>query len=143
MKIFPNDFIIFSDLSTHLEKLKKCFLKCREYGISLNPNKCAFMVCSKTILGFIVSKEGKTPDPKKIKVVVKMSVPTTPQEIQVFNGMAQFYKCFIKKFAFVMTPITILFIKPKVFKWLNVKPLERISKTGTFKLLYLSVLIGN
>jgi hypothetical protein len=35
MKIFLNDFTIFSDMSTHLEKLKKCFLKCREYGISL------------------------------------------------------------------------------------------------------------
>jgi hypothetical protein len=59
MKIFLDDFIIFSDLSIHLKKLKKWFLKCREYGISLNLDKCAFMVCSGIILGFIVSKEGK------------------------------------------------------------------------------------
>ncbi len=91
MKIFPNDFTIFSDLSIHLEKLKKRFLRCREYGISLNPKKCAFMVCSKIILGFIVSKEGNTPDPKKIKDVVKMPMPKTTRKIQVFNGMAQFY----------------------------------------------------
>jgi hypothetical protein len=64
------------------------FLKCKEYGISLNLKKCAFMVCSKTILRFIVSKEGKTPDHKKIKALVKMLIPKTPQEIQVFNGMA-------------------------------------------------------
>ncbi len=37
MKIFLDDFTIFSDLPTHLEKLKKCFLKCREFGMSLNP----------------------------------------------------------------------------------------------------------
>jgi hypothetical protein len=72
MKIFLDDFTIFSDLSFHLEKLRKCFLKCKEYGSSFNPNKCAFMVCSGTIVGFIVSKEGKTLDPKKIKVLVKM-----------------------------------------------------------------------
>jgi len=71
-----------------LEKLKKCFLKCKKYGISLNPKKCAFMVCSKTILGFIVSKEGKTHNPKKREVLVKMQIPKTPQAIQVFNGMA-------------------------------------------------------
>jgi hypothetical protein len=88
MKIFLDDFIIFSDLSTHLEKFKKCFLKCKEYGISLNPKKCAFMVCPRTILGFIVSKEGQTFDPKKIEALVKMPMPKTPQEIQVFNGMA-------------------------------------------------------
>jgi hypothetical protein len=92
MKIFLNDFTIFSDLSTHLEKFKKHFLKCKEYGISLNPKKCAFMVCFGTILGFIVSKKGKTHDPKTIKALVKMPVPKTPQEIQVFNGMAKFYK---------------------------------------------------
>jgi hypothetical protein len=44
MKIFLDDFTIFSDLSTHLKKFKKCFLKWREFDISLNPNKCAFMV---------------------------------------------------------------------------------------------------
>ncbi len=81
MKIFLDDFIVFSDLSTHFEKLKNCFLKYREYGISLNPEKCAFMVYFGTILGFIVSKDGKTHDPKKIKVIVKMPVPKTPQEI--------------------------------------------------------------
>jgi hypothetical protein len=36
-------------------------------------------------------KEGKTPNPKKIKAMVKMLIPKTPQKIKVFNGMAQFY----------------------------------------------------
>jgi hypothetical protein len=54
MEIFLDDFTIFSDLSTHLEKFQKCFLKCKEFGINLNPNKCVFMVFLRTILGFIV-----------------------------------------------------------------------------------------
>ncbi len=54
----------------------------------MNPKKCAFMVCFGTILGFVISKEGKTLDPKKIEALVKMAVPKTPQEIQIFNGMA-------------------------------------------------------
>ncbi len=53
----------------------------RVYGINLNPDKCAFMVCSGTILEFIVSKEGKTPNPKKIQALVKMLVPKTSHEI--------------------------------------------------------------
>jgi hypothetical protein len=67
MKIFLNDFIVFNDMSTHLEKMKKCFLKCRKFGISLNPDKCAFMVFLRTILGFIVSKKGTIMDPKRLK----------------------------------------------------------------------------
>jgi len=59
MKIFLDDFTMYNDMDSHLQKLKLCFQKCKEYGISLNPNKCAFMVFSRMILGFIVSKEGK------------------------------------------------------------------------------------
>jgi hypothetical protein len=66
MKIFPNDFIVYNDMDTHLQKLKMCFHKCRKFEINLNPNKCAFMVFSRMILGFIVSKESKLPHPKKI-----------------------------------------------------------------------------
>jgi hypothetical protein len=46
-----------------------------------------------------------------------MPVPTNLQQIQVFNGMAQFYKCFIKNFAFIMAPITKLMWKIETFIW--------------------------
>jgi hypothetical protein len=62
-KIVLDDFIVYSDMESHIQKLKLCFQKCREYGISLNLDKCAFMVFSRMILGFIISKEGKLPNP--------------------------------------------------------------------------------
>jgi hypothetical protein len=33
----------------------------------MNLDKCEFMVCSRTIIGFIHSKEGNTPNPKENK----------------------------------------------------------------------------
>jgi hypothetical protein len=56
-------------------------------------------------------------DPKKVKRLVDMLVTITPNEIQVFNGMAQFYKCFIKNFALIMSPITKVLKKCEVFEW--------------------------
>jgi hypothetical protein len=35
----------------------------------------------------------------------------------MFNGMAQFNKCFIETFTFIMAPITKLFRKIEVFEW--------------------------
>ncbi len=70
MKIFPNDFIVYSDTDTHLQKIKMCFHKCKKFEINLNPNKCAFMVFSRMMLGFIFSKESKLLDPKKIQAIV-------------------------------------------------------------------------
>jgi hypothetical protein len=86
MKIFLDDFIVYSDMQSQLQKLKLCFRKCRKYGINLNPNKCAFMVFSGIILGFILSKEGKLLDPKKIQAIVNMPPHKNPQKIQIFNG---------------------------------------------------------
>jgi hypothetical protein len=40
------------------------------------------------ILGYIVFKEGKLLDLKKIIAIVDMLEPKTPKDIQVFNGMA-------------------------------------------------------
>jgi len=79
MKIFLDDFIIYSDMENHLMKLKLCFQKCKEYRISLNPKKCAFIVFLRLILGFIVSKEGKILYPKNVQVIVDMPIPTNPQ----------------------------------------------------------------
>jgi hypothetical protein len=61
-----------------VQKLRVYFQKCKEYGNSLNPNKCAFMVYLGMILGFIISKEGKLPNPKKIQVIVNMQPPKNP-----------------------------------------------------------------
>jgi len=44
-----------------------------------------------------------------------MPPPKNPQQIQVFNGMAQFYKCFIKKFVVIMAPIIKLTRKIEAF----------------------------
>jgi len=93
-------------METRLQNLILCFQKCKEYRNNLNPKKCVFIVFSRMILGYIISKEGKLPDPKKIQVIVNMVVSHNSLQIQVFNGMTQFYRCFIKNFATIMVPIT-------------------------------------
>jgi hypothetical protein len=115
MKIFMDDFIVYSDIESHLQKLRLCFQKCKEYGNNLNLDKCAFMVFLGMILGFIISKEGKLSYPKKIHVIVNMPPPKIPQQIEIFNGMAQFYKCFIKTFVAIMAPIMKLTRKIETF----------------------------
>ncbi len=75
IKIFLDDFMVYNDMETHLQKLKLCFQKCKAYNISWNLEKCVFMVFFGVILGFIVSKEGKLPYLKKIQVIVNMHVP--------------------------------------------------------------------
>ncbi len=88
MKIFLIDFMVYQH-GESFAKAQIMFSKnYKEYGISLNLNNCAFMVFSWMILGFIISKEGKLLDPKKVQVIINMPPPKNPQQIQVSNGMA-------------------------------------------------------
>jgi hypothetical protein len=59
MKIFLDHFIVYNDVGTNMSKLMLGFLKCKEYGIKFNLEKCVFMVFLGMILGFIVFNEGK------------------------------------------------------------------------------------
>lgn len=65
-------------MDTHMDKLRLCYQKCKFFGVSMNLDKCVFMVFSKMILRFTVSKEGKLLDPKKIQAIVQMPIPINP-----------------------------------------------------------------
>jgi hypothetical protein len=80
MKLFLDDFIVFSTMDMHFNKLGLCFLKFQEYEINLNP-KNVFLWFSRLILRFIISKEGKLPYPKKIQLILNMLIPTTLAQI--------------------------------------------------------------
>jgi hypothetical protein len=47
-----------------------------------------FWVFSNVIFDYIVCKEGKLQDPKKIITIVNMPKPKPPKDIQVFHSMA-------------------------------------------------------
>jgi hypothetical protein len=47
-----------------------------------------FLAFFGVILGYIVFKEGKLLNLKKVAIIINMSELKTPRDIQVFNGMA-------------------------------------------------------
>ena len=53
----------------HLQYLRKVFLKCRRYGISLNPKKSQFALSEGKLLGRIVSAEGVKIDPTRVEAI--------------------------------------------------------------------------
>ena len=76
MKVFLDDFAVYSRRTDHFEHLQLCLEKCRQGRLSLNPIKCAFGVTSRTLLGHIVSREGFVVDPDKVKAIIEAPPPT-------------------------------------------------------------------
>ena len=56
--IYMDDVTIFSGSNDeHLEHLQKAFEKCKNFGLSLNPNKFVFSLEEGKLLGHTVSKQ--------------------------------------------------------------------------------------
>jgi hypothetical protein len=89
-----------------LQHLRKAFLKCRRYGISLNPKKSNFELKEEKLLGHIVSADGVRIDPKRVEVVKKLSLPRSKKDIHSFLGTINFVRRFIENFTELTKHIT-------------------------------------
>jgi hypothetical protein len=79
--------------------LKKTFLKCQRYGISLNPKRSNFALKEGKLLGHIVSANGVRIDPKRVEAIKSLSLPRSKKDIQSFLGTINFIRRFIANFA--------------------------------------------
>ena len=55
--VYMDDITVYSRWSKdHVRNLERVFIKCRKYGISLNPRKSNFALEERKLLGHIISK---------------------------------------------------------------------------------------
>jgi hypothetical protein len=111
MEIFLDDFCVFSKKKNHFKCLGKCMKQCKEFGISLNSDKCQFGMPFGRLLGHVVSRTGISTDPDKIRVIVQLPIPTTVSKVRAFLGHASYYRRFIHLFAVICNPLTNLLKK--------------------------------
>jgi hypothetical protein len=109
---YLDDITVFSHShEDHLQHLRKTFLKCRKYGISLNPKKSLFALREGRLLGHIVSADGVKIDPARIEAIQKLSLPRSKKDIQSFLGTINFIRRFITNFAELTKHITCMLRK--------------------------------
>jgi hypothetical protein len=65
----------------------------------------------------VVSPEGITVDPSKVKEVLDGKPPMSVFEVQSFLGLASYYRWFIPKFLKIMKPITEMLKKVNKYVW--------------------------
>ena len=105
--IFLDDLTVYSNShEEHLQHLRKVFLKCRQFGISINPKKSQFDLREGKLLGHIVSAKGVKIDPVRVEVIQKLSIPRSKKDIQSFLGKINFVRKFIPNFSELVKHIT-------------------------------------
>jgi hypothetical protein len=80
--IYMDDITIFSRSDKeHFCHLRKAFLKCRRFGLSLNPKKSLVSMKEGNFLGHIVSIEGVRIDPSRVEAIKMLSLPRSKKEV--------------------------------------------------------------
>ncbi|KAF8051102.1 hypothetical protein N665_1797s0001 [Sinapis alba] len=80
-------------------------------------SKCSFWQKSVGFLGHIVSDQGVSVDPEKIKAIQGWPRPKNATEVRSFLGLAGYYRKFFKGFASLAQPMTQLTSKDVKFVW--------------------------
>jgi hypothetical protein len=116
--IYLDDITVFSRSDKeHCHHLKKVFLKCRRFGLSLNPKKYLFAMQEGKLLGHIVSAEGVKIDPRRVEAIQSLYFPRSRKEVQYFLGKINFLRRFISNFVELVKYITTMLRKGNEVKW--------------------------
>jgi thymidylate kinase len=120
--VFLDDVVIFSsDWSSHLSHLKLFFAALREANLKLAPSKSHFATSCCTFLGFKVSSDGLSCDPRLIEAIAARPAPylskNPKKAVLSFLGLCGFYRRFVKNYAAIAEPLTRLTAKNQPFVW--------------------------
>jgi hypothetical protein len=109
VEVYIDDIIIKSaGLGYHLADLHLAFEKMCQYGLKMNPLKCAFGVSTGKFLGFIIHEHVIEIDPKRVESMKKVKGPTCKRELHSFLSKVNYLRRFISNLsgrARAFTPI--------------------------------------
>ena len=115
---YLDDIIIYSSTpKEHLEHIRTVFEKLRDAKLSMKLSKCHFFAKEIQYLGHILGKEGIKPVPAKTEAIRVMHPPVNPEQVHTFLRLVGYYRKFIRNFAKIAKPLTMLTRMDVKFKW--------------------------
>ena len=97
--------------------IRQVFEKLWAAKVSMKSSKCHFFSKEIQYLGYIWSTKGIQPLPSKTQAIKNMHPPTTPKQVHAFHGLVGYYWKFIKNFAKIAKPLTLLTWQQGKFNW--------------------------
>ncbi|XP_023739660.1 uncharacterized mitochondrial protein AtMg00860-like [Lactuca sativa] len=110
----PPDRQSKADHAIHIREVLELLRKEKLYA---KFSKCEFWLRQIQFLGYVISCEGISVDPTKIKAIQNWEAPRNASEIRSFLGLAGYYRSFIKDFSRIVVPLTGLTRKEVKFEW--------------------------
>jgi hypothetical protein len=91
VRAYIGDLLVITrgTLEDHLEKLREVLRRLRGAGLKVNAAKLFFCTHEIEYLGYILTREGIKPEPKKVQAILALNPPHNVKELWHFLGMVQ------------------------------------------------------
>ena len=109
--------VIAKSFDEMLENLDTVLMRFFEAGLKFGPTKCRLFRKEVAFLGHIVGRDGVRMDPAKIDAILKWPEPKNKRDVQVFYGLANYYRRFVKIFSEIAFPLTRAMSGETAFEW--------------------------
>ena len=87
----PDDVLVFGTSYDEFKSNVFSFLdRCEEEDMHLNPDKIQIDCAEVPFFGNILSKDGLSPDNKKVELIQQWRTPTNQKELQSFLGTVNY-----------------------------------------------------
>jgi hypothetical protein len=116
--VFLDDILTYSSsFEDHLMHIEAVLQLLAKDGWKVKPSKCTFAQQSIAYLGHVISADGVSTDPAKIRDVQVWPQPTSVKELRSFLGLSGYYRKFVKHYGIISKPLTNLLKKGELFVW--------------------------
>lgn len=115
--VFDDIIIAASSVDEHDNILKQLLERAREANVRFNKAKLQLLVSKVGYLGHLVSQDGISPDPEKVRAITNFPKPTSREDLLRFNGMATYVSRYIRNFAEITHAYRQLLKKDAPWNW--------------------------
>jgi hypothetical protein len=116
--VFFDDILIYSQsYEDHVSHLEQVFMLLKQEQWYVKLAKCSFAVRGISYLGYVISAQGVSTSPDKVKAMLDWPVPDSVKALKSFLGLAGYYRKFVKHFGVISRPLTDLLKKNVLFVW--------------------------
>ena len=107
-RTYLDDLLVLSrgSFNEHLIDLEKVLKRLSEANLRVNIRKCDFAASEISYLGYILTRDGIKPHPKKIEAIMNLAQPTTRKDVRRLLGMVQYYRDLWQHRSHILGPLT-------------------------------------
>ena len=115
---FFDDVFVHSDtIEEHIGHLEAALGKLVDANLQASAEKCKFFTSEVSVLGHVAGQGHIKPGLDKMEAIRDFPVPKTRTKVRGFLGLTGFFRKFVRNYAFISKPLTLLTSEVVPFEW--------------------------